>query len=47
MILASMENEQATRVVAGLLAFRNVLMEKHPHTKVPLRVFPLPCKRLL
>jgi hypothetical protein len=47
MILAAMEDEQATPVVERLVEFRDCLAEKQHHAKVPLRVFSLPCVRLI
>jgi hypothetical protein len=47
MILAAMEDEQATRVVARLRDFRDRLSKQQSKNKIPIRVFSLPCERLI
>ena len=47
MILAAMEEEQADRVVARLRAFRDQLAQRQQGAKIPMRVFILPCERVL
>lgn len=47
MILAAMEEEQADRVVARLRAFRDQLAQRQQGAKIPMRVFTLPCDRVL
>ena len=47
MILAAMEEEQADRVVARLKAFRDQLAQRQQGAKIPMRVFILPCERVL
>ena len=47
LILAAMEEEQADRVVARLRAFRDQLAQRQHGAKIPMRVFILPCERVL
>ncbi len=47
MILAAMEDEQAETVVAGLKNFSDRLAKHRNARKVPMRVFLLPCERVL
>ena len=47
MILAAMEDDQATRVVARLREFRDRLAKQQGKNKIPIRVFALPCERLI
>jgi hypothetical protein len=47
MILSAMEDEQATRVVAGLREFRDRLIKQQRNNKIPIRVFAFPCERLI
>lgn len=47
MILAAMEDEQAKTVVASPKNFSNHLANRQNGRKVPMRVFLLPCERVL
>lgn len=47
MILAAMENQQADQVTKQLQTFRDHLLERQHGAKIPMRVFALPCERLL
>jgi len=47
MILAAMEEKQADLVVARLKAFRDQLAQRQQGAKIPMRVFTLPCERVL
>jgi len=47
MILAARGYEQAAHIAERFLEFRDCLAAKQHHAKVPLRIFPLPCIRLL
>lgn len=47
MILAAMEEGQATRVTERLREFRDRLAKQQHTSKIPMRVFALPCERLL
>ncbi|HTF36154.1 MAG TPA: hypothetical protein VK714_20930 [Myxococcota bacterium] len=42
-ILAALEEEKASHVVAELEAFRDRSTKRRPGGKIPLRVFVLPC----
>jgi hypothetical protein len=47
MILAAMEDDQATRVVMRLQEFLDRLAKQQGKNKIPIRVFALPCERLI
>ncbi|GIW55693.1 MAG: hypothetical protein KatS3mg082_2097 [Nitrospiraceae bacterium] len=47
MILAAMEDEQTKTVVASLKHFSDRLAKGRNGQKVPMRVFLLPCERVL
>ncbi|MEW6248483.1 MAG: PG0541 family transporter-associated protein [Nitrospirota bacterium] len=47
MILAAMEDQQAERVIGRLQAFRDHLMQQQGDTKIPLRVFVMPCRQVV
>jgi len=47
MIFAAVEEDQAQRVGEGLQAFREQLAKRQHGAKIPLRVFVLPCERLV
>jgi hypothetical protein len=47
MILAAMEEAQATHVIERLREFRDRLAQTQRKNKVPMRVFALPCERLI
>jgi hypothetical protein len=42
-----MEEDQASRVIAELQAFRDRLSKRQNGAKVPMRVFALPCERAI
>ena len=46
-ILSTMEDEQATRVAAGLREFRDRLIKRQCNNKIPIRAFAFPCERLI
>ena len=45
LILAAMEEDQASRVIRELEAFRDRLSKRQNGAKVPMRVFALPCEQ--
>jgi hypothetical protein len=47
MILAGMEDEQATRLAARLREFCDRMIEKKHRTKIPLRLFSFPSELLI
>ena len=47
MILAPLKDERPMQAVDRLREFCDRLAQKQEHPKVPLRVFPLPCLRLM
>jgi hypothetical protein len=47
MILAAMEEDQAERVVQRLKTFRDHMAQRQHGAKIPMRLFALPCERLI
>jgi hypothetical protein len=47
LILAAMEEDQASWVIAELQAFGERLSKRQNGAKVPMRVFALPCERAI
>ncbi|MGH7257531.1 MAG: PG0541 family transporter-associated protein [Nitrospiraceae bacterium] len=46
-ILSAMEDDQAERVIGMLRKFRDHMVELQGGAKIPLRVFTLPCERVI
>jgi hypothetical protein len=47
LILAAMEDDQAAQVIGKLKAFRDGMSQKQQGGKIPMRVFTLPCERII
>lgn len=47
MILTALTEDHAERVVEGLKAFRDELAQQQHGSKIPLRVFVLPCEQVV
>lgn len=47
MILAGLPDPEADKVVNALKAYRERLIQKQGNTKIPLRVFSLPCEMVV
>ncbi|HEU4506413.1 MAG TPA: hypothetical protein VFR79_16390 [Nitrospira sp.] len=45
LILAAMEEDQASKVIGELQAFRDRLSKRQNGAKIPMRVFALPCEQ--
>jgi hypothetical protein len=47
MILSAMEDHQAERVIVRLKDFRDQCAQVQEGAKIPMRVFAIPCERVI